>query len=144
MALYADCFDLLDASGSIGTKQKSDDLGNEVIIFSALLWVGKISAISARRITTLHATGPDLAPRSSLIIMTPATASFQVRTTRTTVKTTICHHGDIRRDSFHRFYSHMPNEKVDRTRCLRLDPERSVRYSLVIPESLPRRAVKAM
>ena len=108
MALYPDCLDLPDASDSIGTKHKSDDLGNEVIVFSALLWIIKISAISARRITTLHATGPDLAPRSLPIVMTPGTTSFQVRTTRTTVKTTICHHGYIRSDSLHRLHSPMP------------------------------------
>jgi hypothetical protein len=109
MALYSDCLDLPDASDSIGTMQQSDDLGNEVIVFSALLWISTIFAISARRITTLHATGPDLAPRSLLIVMTPGTTSFQVRTTRPTVKTTICHHGYIRSDSLHRFHSHLPN-----------------------------------
>jgi hypothetical protein len=109
MALYSDCLDLSDASGSIGTKYKSDNLGNEVIVFYALLWISKISAISARRITTLHATGPDLTPQSPLIVMTPGTTSFQVRTTRTAIKTTICHHGCIRRDSFHRYHSPMPD-----------------------------------
>jgi hypothetical protein len=48
MALYSDCLDLPDARDSIGTKHKSDDLGNEVIVFSALLWIGEIPAISAR------------------------------------------------------------------------------------------------
>jgi hypothetical protein len=105
MALYSDRLNLPDASDAIGTKHKSDDLGNEVIVFSALLWISKISAISARRITALHATGPNLAPRSPLIVMTPGTTSFQVRTTRATVKTTICDHGYIRSDSLHRFRS---------------------------------------
>jgi hypothetical protein len=110
MALYSDCLDLPDASDSIGTKQQSDDLGNEVIVFSALLWISKISAISARRITTLHATGPDLTPRSPLIVMTPGTTSFQIRTTRTAIKTTICRHGYIRSNSLHRFPSPLLNE----------------------------------
>jgi hypothetical protein len=112
MALYSDCLDLPDTSDSIGTKHKSDDPGNEVIVFSALLWISKIPAISARRITALHAAAPDLAPRSPLIVMTPGTTSFQVRTTRTTVKTTICHHGYIRGDCRHRFHSPMPDNEL--------------------------------
>jgi len=82
MALYSDCLDLPDACDAIGTKHKSNDLGNEIIVFSALLWISHIFAISARRITTLHATSPNLAPRSLLIVMTPGTSSFQVRTAR--------------------------------------------------------------
>jgi len=112
MTLYSDCLDLSDASDSIGTKHKSDDLGNEVIVFSALLWISKISAISARRITTLHATVPDLTPRSPLIVMTPGTTSFQVRTTRATVKTAICHHGYIRSNSLHRIHPPMHNDLI--------------------------------
>jgi hypothetical protein len=138
MALYSDCLDLPDASDSIGTKHKSDDPGNEVIVFSALLRIIKIPAISARRITALHAAAPDLAPRSLPIVMTPGTTSFQVRTTRTTVKTTISHQGYIRSDSLHRFHYPLPGNEITGHGVVgmerRVNTHQVVRFRLALPD----------
>ncbi len=91
MTLHSYCFDLHDASGSIGTKHKSDDPGNEVVIYLALSRIGKLFAVSTRWVIMLNAAGSNLTPRGLLIAMTPGTATFQIRPACPTVKAAICH-----------------------------------------------------
>jgi hypothetical protein len=60
--LNSHLFNLHNTSSAIGTKNKANDLGNDVVVFLAFTWIREIRAISAGRVMMFHAAYPNLAP----------------------------------------------------------------------------------
>jgi hypothetical protein len=62
MVLNSHLLYLHNASGAIGTKNKADDLGNDVVVLLAFTRIREILAIGTRRVIVFHTTDLDLAP----------------------------------------------------------------------------------
>ena len=62
MALNSHLLNLHNASGAIGTKYKTDDLGNDVVVLLAFSRIRELLAVGTRRVIMFHTTDPNLAP----------------------------------------------------------------------------------
>lgn len=91
MALNSHFLNLHNTSGAVGTKDKTDDLRNEVIILLAFSRILELPAISTGGVAMFQTADPNLAPGSFVVVMTAGASISQVKSARTEVKTAVCY-----------------------------------------------------
>lgn len=101
MALQTYIPNLSDACRPVGLKNKSEQLGHEIIEFAALVGVCELAAVGTTGIAIVGTTATHLAPGCRLVVLATRAFALELFIAGSAVQSTISDHLRVRHNLLH-------------------------------------------